>query len=161
MAILGGLRVLDFSRYIAGPFCASILGDLGAEVIRVEPAAGGEDRQLVPVVEGGEGALFLQLNRNKKSLAIETRSTEGREAIERLIRTADVVVTNMPLSALKKLRLDYDTLRALKPDIIVTNLSAFGVQGALADRTGFDAVAQGVSGAAYLGGDERGPSRSA
>lgn len=159
--MLGNLRVLDFSRYIAGPYCASVLGDLGAEVIRVEPVGGGEDRRLIPVTEDGEGALFLQLNRNKKSLAVDAGSPEGRRIVERLLRTADVAITNMPVATLKRHGLDYDTLRRLKPDIIATNLSAFGPKGPLSGKTGFDAVAQGISGAAYLGGSPSRPSRSA
>lgn len=159
--MLSGLRVLDFSRYIAGPYCASVLGDLGAEVIRIEPVEGGEDRKLIPVTEDGEGALFLQMNRNKKSLAIDSGSEAGRQVIERLVATADVAVTNMPAAGLKRHGLDYETLQKLKQNIIVTNLSAFGTTGPLGPRTGFDAVAQGISGAAYLGGSPGKPSRAA
>ncbi|WP_137391686.1 CaiB/BaiF CoA transferase family protein [Rhodoligotrophos defluvii] len=161
MPVLGDLRVLDFSRYIAGPYCASVLGDLGAEVVRIEPVGGGEDRRLIPVTDDGDGALFLQLNRNKKSLAVDAASSEGRQIVERLTCTADVVITNMPVGTLKRHGLDYETLRRLKPDIIATNLSAFGPKGPLGGRTGFDAVAQAVSGAAYLGGSPSRPSRAA
>lgn len=161
MSVLSDLKVLDFSRYIAGPYCASILGDLGAEVIRIEPVGGGEDRRLIPVTESGEGALFLQINRNKKSLAVDTASQEGQRIVERLIGEADVVITNMPVGTLKRHRLDYETLRCLNPAIIVTNLSAFGPKGPLKGKTGFDAVAQAVSGTAYLGGSPSRPSRSA
>lgn len=83
--ILKGVRVLDFSCYLAGPFCASILGDLGAEVIRVEPIGGGQDRQLAPVTSKGDGAVFLQLNRNKKSIAIDVANPSGRNAVEALV----------------------------------------------------------------------------
>ncbi len=159
--MLSDLRVLDFSRYIAGPYCASILGDLGAEVIRIEPVGGGEDRGLVPVTDQGTGALFLQTNRNKKSVAIDMTTPEGRAIIERLIATADIVVTNMPPGALKRHGLDYETLKAIRPDIIATNVSAFGTEGPLAEKTGFDAVAQGMSGAAYLSGNRIRPARSA
>lgn len=159
--LLENIRVLDFSRYIAGPYCASILGDLGAEVIRIEPVGGGEDRRLIPVTTGGEGALFLQMNRNKKSVALDIADAAARHVVERLIRTADVAVTNMPPAALERHGLDYGTLQRLKPDIIATNLSAFGTSGTLAGKTGFDAVAQAMSGAAFLGGDTEEPSRSA
>ena len=161
MSILSDIRVLDFSRYVAGPYCASILAALGAEVIRIEPPEGGEDRKLIPLGEKADGALFLQLNRGKKSLAINSASPRGREAIERLVPTADVVITNMPVKALKKRGLDYETLQKLRGDIITTNLSAFGTKGPLRDKTGFDAVAQGVSGSAYLGGEPLYPSRAA
>lgn len=161
MALLANLRVLDFSRYIAGPYCASILADLGAEVIRIEPVGGGEDRLLVPVTPEGEGAIYIQLNRNKKSLAIDMASEPGRVAIERLVASADIAITNMPVTALRRYGLDYETLRAIKADLIVTNLSAFGATGPLAAKTGFDAVAQSMSGAAFLGGSRRRPSRAA
>src|SRR5437899_10332795 len=94
MSLLGSVRVIDFSRYIAGPYCASILGDLGADVVRVEPVGGGEDRTLIPLDGSPDGALFLQMNRNTRSLALDARSAAGRVVVERLIRTADVVVTN-------------------------------------------------------------------
>lgn len=161
MTVLSGIRVLDFSRYIAGPYCASILADLGADVIRIEPVAGGEDRLLVPVTEEGQGALFLQMNRNKRSLAIDMASKEVQPVLSRLIATADVVVTNMPVDALKRQGLDRERLIAVRPDIITTNLSAFGQSEALRAKTGFDAVAQAISGAAYLGGSEEAPSRAA
>jgi crotonobetainyl-CoA:carnitine CoA-transferase CaiB-like acyl-CoA transferase len=159
--LLQGIRVIDLSRFIAGPYCGAILADLGAEVIRVEPVGGGEDRRLVPVARGGEGALFLQLNRNKLSVALDINAPAGRAALERLIATAQVVLTNMPPQGLKKQNLEYATLRAIKPDLIVTNLSAFGMTGRLSNRTGFDGVAQGMSGAAYLGGKPGRPARSA
>lgn len=158
--VLAGLRVLDFSRYIAGPYCASILCDLSAEVIRVEPIGGGEDRFLAPVTDRGEGALFIQLNRSKKSIALDFQSEEGREVIGALVRTADVVVTNMPPDTLRRSRLDYESLRKLKSDIIATNISGFGSEGPLQNRTGFDAVGQAMSGAAYLGGTHSRPSRA-
>lgn len=159
-SILEGTRVLDFSRYLAGPFCASILSDLGAEVIRVEPVGGGQDRQLAPVTPGGDGAVFLQLNRNKKSLAIDSGNPKGRAAIEALVRTADIVVTNMPPAALCKAGLDYDTLRLIKPDLITTNISGYGKDGPLRNRPSFDAVGQAMSGAAFLGGTSGHPSRA-
>lgn len=161
MPILDGVRVLDFSRYIAGPYCASILADLGADVIRIEPVGGGEDRLLIPVTEDGQGALFIQMNRNKRSLAVETASPEVRPVVDALIATADVVVTNMPVEALKRQRLDYASLASIRPNIITTNLSAFGHFGPLRKKTGFDAVAQAISGAAYLGGTDDSPSRAA
>ncbi|MGO4836802.1 CaiB/BaiF CoA transferase family protein, partial [Rhizobiaceae sp. 2RAB30] len=159
--MLRGIRVLDFSRYIAGPYCASILADLGADVIRIEPVGGGEDRLLVPVTDDGQGALFIQMNRNKRSLAMNTGSEELRHILDELIVTSDVVVTNMPVEALKRQRLDYERLASIRTDIIATNLSAFGHSGSLRGKTGFDAVAQAVSGAAYLGGRSGNPSRAA
>jgi crotonobetainyl-CoA:carnitine CoA-transferase CaiB-like acyl-CoA transferase len=158
---LQSIRVADFSRYIAGPYCASILGDLGADVIRVEPVGGGEDRGLIPLGAASDGALFLQMNRNKRSLAVDVRSPEGRGIVERLIGTSDVAVTNMPERALRRQGLDYETLRAIRPDIVCINVSAYGPSGPLSERTGFDAIGQGINGSAYLAGAAGAPARSA
>ena len=117
--ILDGIRVLDFGRYIGGPFCATLLGDLGAEVIRIEKPSGGEDRYTVPVTADGEGAYFVQLGRNKRGMTLNPTLPAGREVVQRLVRTADVVVANLPPPALATMGLDYATLKALKPDILV------------------------------------------
>ena len=146
-ALLQGIRVLDFGRYIAGPYCAAMLAEYGAEVIRVEKREGSEDRFVAPVGAGGEGSLFLQLNRNKLSLTVDPMSEEGREIVRRLVRTADVVVANLPGPSLVAMGLDYATLSAVKPDIIVTTCSAFGATGPMAKYVGFDGVAQAMSGA--------------
>src|SRR5437870_8771948 len=94
--VLEGVRVLDFGRYIAGPYCATLLAEFGAEVIRVEKRDGSEDRFVAPVGEGGEGALFLQVNRNKKCITLDPMKPEGQEVMRRLVATADVVVANLP-----------------------------------------------------------------
>ncbi|MEQ1890742.1 MAG: CoA transferase, partial [Alphaproteobacteria bacterium] len=91
MRVLDGIRVLDFGRYIAGPFCSALLGDMGADVIRIERPGGGEDRVVGPVTEDGIGAGFFQLNRNKRSLTLNPTSKEGREIVKKLVATADVV----------------------------------------------------------------------
>ena len=100
-SVLAGIRVLDIGRYIAGPFCAALLGDLGADVVRVERVDGGEDRWVTPVALSGEGALFMQVNRNKRSLALDIGSPQGLEVLRRQIARADVVVANMPLRTLR------------------------------------------------------------
>ena len=92
--VLEGVRVLDFGRYIAGPFCAAMLGDMGAEVIRIEKVAGSEDRYTAPVTEEGHGATFLQMGRNKKGLTLNPMKPEGKRVLQRLVKTADVVVAN-------------------------------------------------------------------
>jgi crotonobetainyl-CoA:carnitine CoA-transferase CaiB-like acyl-CoA transferase len=94
--VLEGVRVLDFGRYIAGPYCATLLAEFGAEVIRVEKRDGSEDRFVAPVAEGGEGALFLQINRNKKCITLDPMKPEGQEVMRRLVATADIVIANLP-----------------------------------------------------------------
>lgn len=159
--ILDGVRVVDFGRYIAGPFCAAMLADLGAEVIRVEPPEGADDRWLMPVKPGGEGALYLQSNRGKQSLTLDTMTAAGRAVMDRLIATADVVIANAPPGALRQMGLDYDRLRTIRPDVILTVATAFDRQGPLADASGFDGTGQAVSGAMYLSGPPGQPYRAA
>jgi crotonobetainyl-CoA:carnitine CoA-transferase CaiB-like acyl-CoA transferase len=152
--VLDGIRVLDFGRYIAGPFCAALLGDLGAEVIRIERLGGGEDRGLIPVGTGpdGGGAMFLAMNRNKLGMTLDPASPRGREIVKRLAATADVVVANLPPRVLRSLALDLDSLRQTKPDIILTTVTGFGAGGRMSHKHGFDGIGQAMSGAVYLSG---------
>lgn len=154
---LQGIRVLDFGRYIAGPFCATLLGDMGAEVIRIEKVDGSEDRYLSPVTEQGDGAMFLQLGRNKLGMTLNPMKAEGREIVRKLVATADVVVANLPPDTLAAMGLDYDSLIASKPDIILTMISAFGRGGPYANRVGFDGLGQAMSGSMYLSGTPEQP----
>ncbi len=157
--ILEGIRVLDFGRYIAGPFAATMLGDMGAEVIRIERREGSEDRFIAPVGPSGEGAMFLGINRNKKGMTLDPMSAKGQEIAHSLVATSDVVVANLPINVLKKMCLDYDTLAAIKPDIILVNPSTFGPDGPYANRVGFDTVVQAMSGAMSLTGFPGAPVR--
>jgi len=151
--VLDGIRVLDFGRFIAGPWCAALLGDMGAEVIRVEKVDGGEDRGLYPISKtDGAGAMFIQCNRNKKCLTLNPTKPEGRAIQEKLIATADIVCANMPPSALKQLGLDYETLKSIKPDIILTTVTAYGTTGPYAHKVGLDTVAQAMSGNMNMSG---------
>jgi len=158
--LLQGIRVLDFGRYVAGPYCAALLAEYGAEVIRIEKREGSEDRFVAPIGAGGEGALFLQMNRNKLSLTVDPMSDDGREIVRRLVRSADVVVANLPLPNLVAMGLDYESLSAVKVDIIVTTCSAFGAAGPMAGYVGFDGVAQAMSGAVYMTGQPDQPYRA-
>ena len=155
--VLKGVRVLDFGRYIAGPFCGTLLGDLGADVIRIEKVDGSEDRFLSPITEDGDGALFMQLARNKRSLTLNPMKPEGREVVKRLVATADVVVANLPPDTLEAMGLDYNSLRAIKPDIILTMISAFGRGGPYSNRVGFDGLGQAMSGNMYMSGNPEQP----
>jgi len=157
--VLDGIRVLDFGRYIAGPFCAALLGDLGAEVIRIERIGGGEDRPFIPVGAGpeGGGAMFLAMNRNKLGMALDPAAPQGREIVRKLVATADVVVANLPPSVLRSLALDLDSLREVKPDIILTTVTGFGAGGPLSHKHGFDGIGQAMSGAVHLSGTPEQP----
>ena len=158
--ILSGIRVLDFGRYIAGPYCAALLADLGADVIRIERLDGGEDRWLLPVGEDGTGALYLPCNRNKRGMTLDPATLEGRDIVRRLARTADVVVANLPPDVLKALGLDLDSLRAVQPDIILTTVTAFGAGGPWSHKHGFDGIGQAMCGSAYLTGTPEQPMRA-
>ncbi len=155
--VLEGIRVLDFGRYIAGPYCATLLGDMGADVIRIEKVDGSEDRFLSPVTENGDGAMFMQLARNKRGLTLNPMKPAGREIVKKLVATADVVVANLPPDTLKAMGLDYESLSAIKPDIILTMISAFGRGGPYSNRVGFDGLGQAMSGNMYMSGTPEQP----
>ncbi len=157
---LDGIRVLDFGRYIAGPFCAALLADLGADVIRIEKVGGGEDRFLAPIGADGDGAFYVQVNRNKRGMTLNPRRPEGQHVLHRLLATTDVVVANLPDAALSTLGLDYAALSAVKPDVILTSVSAFGPGGPLSHKLGFDAVGQAMSGIMYLSGRPDEPTKA-
>jgi len=161
-----GLRVVDFGRYIAGPYCAALLGDLGADVIRVEKRDGREDRTLVSLAQNpdgtpAEGAMFLQMNRNKRSLTLDPMCEAGREVVHRLVRQSDVVVANLPAETLKAMGLDWPAISAINPRCVLAIGTAFGLEGPYAGRVGFDGVAQAMSGAAFFSGSADQPVRSA
>jgi crotonobetainyl-CoA:carnitine CoA-transferase CaiB-like acyl-CoA transferase len=159
--VLSGIRVLDFGRYIAGPYCAALLADLGADVIRVERRGGGEDRWVAPVGEDGVGAMFLVMNRNKRAMTLDPACPEGREIVRKLVATADVVVANLPPEVLRSLALDLESLRRVKPDIILTTVTAFGAGGPWSGKHGFDGIGQAMCGSAYLTGTPEQPMRAA
>jgi crotonobetainyl-CoA:carnitine CoA-transferase CaiB-like acyl-CoA transferase len=161
VAVLAGVRVLDFGRYVAGPYCATLLGYLGAEVIRIEKRDGGEDRYIAPIAASGEGGVFFQTACNKKSLTLDPAGAQGREVVRRLVRSADVVVANLPPSGLQSLGLDYASLKAIRPDIILVTQSSFGDAGPLAELGGFDGVGQAMSGAMHMTGTPGHPVKSA
>lgn len=160
-AVLAGTRVVDVGRYIAGPYCAALMAWLGADVIRVEPPGGAPDRRIAPLAPGADGALFLQSNLGKRSLAVDLATPEGREVLHRLVATADVVIANLPSRALRALGLDYDTLKAARPDIILTTVTAFGDEGPDRDMVGFDGCGQALAGAMHLTGTPGDPRKAA
>lgn len=157
--VLSNIRVLDFGRYIAGPYCATILADFGAEVIRLEKLDGSEDRFVTPIMESGEGALYMQMGRNKKGMTLNPMKPEGREIVQKLVKTADIVVANLPLETLEAMSLDYESLKAVKDDIILVHASAFGTEGPYKNRVGFDGIGQAMSGAMYMSGENGRPQK--
>ena len=159
--VLSGIRVLDFGRYIAGPYCAALLADLGADVIRIERIGGGEDRWVAPVGPDGVGAMYLAMNRNKRAMTLDPAAPAGREVVRKLVATADVVVANLPPDVLRSLALDLDSLRRVKPDIILTTVTAFGAGGPWSHKHGFDGIGQVMCGSAYLTGTPDQPLRAA
>lgn len=158
--VLEGIRVLDFGRYIAGPFCGALLADMGADVIRIDRVGGSEDRFVMPVTEQGDGAVYLQSNRNKRCMTLDINSAEGRQVVRRMVKSADIVIANMPASSLNSLGLDYASLQAVKADIILVAPSAFGNSEMLRDKIGFDGVGQAMSGGVYLSGSDDQPIKS-
>jgi crotonobetainyl-CoA:carnitine CoA-transferase CaiB-like acyl-CoA transferase len=159
--VLEGIRVLDFGRYIAGPYCAALLADLGADVIRIERVSGGEDRWVAPVGADDVGAMYLVMNRNKRGMTLDPASVEGRAIVRKLAATADVVVANLPPEVLRGLALDLESLRRVKPDIILTTVTAFGAGGPWSHKHGFDGIGQLMCGSAYLTGTPDQPLRAA
>ena len=163
--VLDGIRVLDFGRYIAGPYVGALLADFGADVIRVEKRGGSEDRFVLPLSTDAdgrprEGALFFQMNRNKRSVTLDPMKPEGRAALDKLAATADVVIANLPPQTMARMGLDYNSLRTVKSDIILANLSSFGNRGPWATRPGFDSIGQAMCGSVYLTGEPGRPYRA-
>ena len=142
---LAGVRVLEFSQIVAGPVCGINLSDLGADVIKVEPP-GGESTRNTGAVIAKEGKGFQALNRGKRSLIVDLHEELGREAIHRLVETADVVLVNYRLGVAERIGIDYDALRAIRPDLIYWQNTGFGEEGPEAYRAGSDVVAQAYSG---------------
>ncbi|KWV46248.1 carnitine dehydratase [Bradyrhizobium macuxiense] len=151
---LEGIRVVDFSHFIAGPFATMILADMGAEVIKIEAPARGDDLRRYPPVHPDlkHGAPFLWTNRNKRSVALDLKSSEGVKIARELIATADVVVENFSTGVMERLGLGYEHCKAVRPEIIYCSVSAYGRDGVFADRLGFDPIAQVESGFVSMNG---------
>jgi len=154
-APLDGVRVLDLATMLAGPYAATLLGDLGADVVKVESHYGDDSRHLGPE-RAGQRSPFLSLNRNKRSLVLDLRQAEARPVFARLAATSDVVITNVREPALSKLGLAYEQVRAHRPDVIWVGVTAFGPDGPYAGRPGIDFLAQGYAGLLSLNGDPKG-----
>lgn len=145
---LAGVRVLDISQVMAGPFACMLLADMGADVIKIEPPSGGDQARgsMGFKMKGPDSMGFLNMNRNKRSVAVNLKSAAGRELVLRMVKGADILVENYRPGAMKKLGLGYDVLKEINPRLVYTSISGFGQTGPWADRPGFDLMAQAMSG---------------
>jgi crotonobetainyl-CoA:carnitine CoA-transferase CaiB-like acyl-CoA transferase len=153
---LDGIRVVDLARFIAGPYCAMLLGDMGADVVKVEPPGRGENsRTFGPFVEG-ESLYTMVFNRNKRSLTLDLRSAAGKQVLRELLAKADVLVENFVPGTLEAMGFDWDTLHAINPRLILTRISGFGQTGPLSRKPCFDVIAQTMSGLMDITGEADG-----
>ncbi|NLC37448.1 MAG: CoA transferase [Alcaligenaceae bacterium] len=146
MSPLNGIKIIDLSKVLAGPLCAQYLGDLGADVIKVEPPVQGDDTRAWLPLRGGESASFMAVNHNKKSIALDLKSPQGKRAFRRIIADADVVIQGFGSGTAKRLEVDYDSIKALVPDIIYCEISGYGRNGPLGTEPGYDVMLQAFSG---------------
>ncbi len=157
MQALSGIKVIDLSRVLAGPLCAQALGDLGAEVIKVEsPGLGDETRGWPPFKGEGLGSVYLTVNRNKRSVVIDMKNDEGRALVHELVRTADVAIESFSTGVAERLGIDAATLQAINPRLIHCSISGFGRNGPLRNAPGYDVILQAFAGVMSLTGDEGG-----
>ncbi|WP_395685958.1 CaiB/BaiF CoA transferase family protein [Caenimonas koreensis] len=156
---LQGVKVLDVCQVMAGPYACMLLGDLGADVIKVEPPGGGDQTRgsMGFKMKGPDSMGFLNMNRNKRSIALNLKSKAGRDVLVQLARDADILIENYRPGAMKRLGLGYDDLKAINPKLVYTSISGFGQTGPWADRPGFDLMAQAMSGVMSVTGYPGGP----
>ena len=158
IALLSGIRVVDLTTSIAGPYAAMLLADMGADVVKVErPGSGDDSRAWGPPFLDGESLWFLSVNRNKHSVTLDYTGDAGRKVLHDLVRKADVVIVNLVARVQKKLGVDYATLSAIKPDLVYVSLSGFGLQGARRDFPCYDLIAEGYSSVMDLTGEAQSP----
>jgi crotonobetainyl-CoA:carnitine CoA-transferase CaiB-like acyl-CoA transferase len=158
MRPLEGIRILDLTRVLSGPYCTMLLGDLGAEVIKVErPGEGDDTRAFGPPFQGDQAAYFLSINRNKKSITLDMKSERGKEVLWRLVNVSDVLVENFRTGAMERLGFGYEVVRARHPAMIYCSISGFGDTGPQKDRAGYDVIVQGEAGIMDLTGPRDGP----
>jgi crotonobetainyl-CoA:carnitine CoA-transferase CaiB-like acyl-CoA transferase len=154
---LKGIRVLDLTRVLAGPYCAMLLGDMGAEVIKIEEPDRGDDTRGWPPFASGESTYFMSVNRNKKSVTLNLKAPEGRELLKRLAKKSDVLLENFRTGTMEKLGLGYATLSKLNPKLVYCAMSGFGESGPESHRGGYDLIVQAESGVMDLTGFADGP----
>ena len=155
---LAGLRVLDLSRALAGPFCTQMLGDMGADVLKVEqPGTGDNSRAWGPPFEGGESSYYLSVNRNKRSITLDLRHPEGKEVLRALVARSDIVIENFVPGVMERLGFGYEECRTIRPDIIYCAISGFGQIGPQREQPAYDQVLQGLGGLMSVTGEPDAP----
>ncbi len=153
---LDGVRVLDLSRVLAGPFCGMLLADLGADVVKVEDTSSGDESRTWPPHKDGESAAFLVINRNKRDMTLDLKAPEGAEVIKRMIARADVLIENFRTGTMESFGLGYDALSAINPRLVYCSVSAFGRSGPRKDAAGYEALMQAFSGIMSITGEPDG-----
>jgi len=157
-APLAGLLVVDLTQNVAGPFCTQILGDMGAQIVKVErPGRGDDARAWAPPYWGRESASFMSVNRNKRSLAVDMKAPEGRDILDRLVRRADIFVQSLRAGAIEELGLGWERARRLNPRLIYCSITAFGTEGPFRDRPGYDPLMQAYGGIMSITGHPGAP----
>jgi crotonobetainyl-CoA:carnitine CoA-transferase CaiB-like acyl-CoA transferase len=154
---LEGIRVLDLSRVLAGPFCAMLLADLGADVLKIEDTATGDESRTWPPHKDGESAAFLVINRNKRDMTLDLKQPEGVEILKTLVARADVLIENFRTGTMESFGVGYDTLSTLNPRLVYCSISAFGRTGPRAEGAGYEALMQAFSGIMSITGEPDGP----
>ncbi len=154
---LDGIRVLDLSRVLAGPFCGMLLADLGADVVKIEDTTAGDESRTWPPHKDGESAAYLVINRNKRDMTLDLKQPEGAELLRRMVRDADVLIENFRTGAMESFGLGYESLAAINPRLVYCSISAFGRTGPRAESAGYEALMQAFSGIMAITGEPGGP----
>ncbi|MGE3773259.1 MAG: CaiB/BaiF CoA transferase family protein, partial [Gammaproteobacteria bacterium] len=157
MKILDGIRVLDFTQYLAGPTVTRLMAEMGAEIIKIETAPGGDPSRLLPAIRDGRSGYFVQQNRGKQSLCLDLRRPEAQEIVRALVGKVDVVVENFGPGVMEKRGLAYKDLAPLNPRLVMASISAYGRESPLSHKTGYDWVAQAFAGIMHMTGPADGP----
>lgn len=154
---LAGIRILDFSRVLAGPLCSQYLADMGADIIKIESGRGGDDTRSWPPFEDGVGTIFLSVNRNKRSLALDLKSPAALELIDKMVLQVDVVLESFGPGVTERLKIDFDRLKAINPRLVYCSVSGYGTRGPMKGNKGYDLIAQAFTGMLSMTGEPEGP----
>ena len=153
---LDGVKVVELAHIMAGPVCGLMLADMGADVVKVEKPQGDDTRRFLPPEIGGESSAFMMMNRNKRGVVLDLKDPRGRDALERMLREADILIENFRRDTMERMGFGYDRLHEINPQLVYVEISGFGRTGPYADRGGFDLIAQGMSGLMSITGEGHG-----